>query len=147
MSSSSSARGAPSRERVASQAVSIGRAQSRPQSKSMFAGYGDDSALRVDGSSHASSSSVGGGGGGGAVMRRRRPSHPWLDYPPEFERKCAVVFGAVARALNPANLLAPLPPALKYSLTRNFGFVTKTFTQFFDPEGVKSVQESIGLGK
>ena len=38
-----------------------------------------------------------------------------------------------------------LPPAVRFSLSRNFGFVTKTFTQFFDKDGVSSVQESIGL--
>lgn len=52
---------------------------------------------------------------------------------------------AVMRA--PALLLSPLPPAVRFSLARNFGFVTKTFTQFFDRDGVASVQESIGLGK
>jgi len=142
-----SAQGGSSQERIASQAVGIGRSTSRPQSKSQFAGYAANADLRVDGSSSASSSGASSAAAAMQAQRRRRPSHPWLDYPPDFERKAGAVLGAAARVLNPANLLAPLPPALKYSLTRNFGFVTKTFTQFFDPEGVKSVQESIGLGK
>jgi|Transcript_1178 hypothetical protein len=142
-----SAQGGSSQERIASQAVGIGRSTSRPQSKSQFAGYAANADLRVDGSSSASSSGASSAAVAMQAQRRRRPSHPWLDYPPDFERKAGAVLGAAARVLNPANLLAPLPPALKYSLTRNFGFVTKTFTQFFDPEGVKSVQESIGLGK
>ena len=75
---------------------------------------------------------------------RRRRSHPWLDYPPDFERRVGAALGGLARA--PALLLSPLPPAVRFSLARNFGFVTKTFTQFFDKDGVQSVQESIGLG-
>jgi hypothetical protein len=35
------------------------------------------------------------------------------------------------RVLSPAVLLEPLPPALRLSLTRNFSFFTKIFTQFF----------------
>ncbi|OUS41853.1 hypothetical protein BE221DRAFT_63804, partial [Ostreococcus tauri] len=63
----------------------------------------------------------------------------------EDRRKFSRVVGAVLRA--PAILLSPLPPAVRFSLARNFGFVTKTFTQFFDKDGVSGVQESIGLGK
>ena len=54
--------------------------------------------------------------------------------------------GAVVAVMRvPGLLLSPLPPAVRFSLSRNFGFVTKTFTQFFDKDGVSSVQESIGL--
>jgi len=108
-----------------------------------FAGYAESSELAVDGASTKATNNPTAVAG----RRRRRPSHPWLDYPPDFERKFAGVASAAFRVLNPANLLAPLPPAVRYSLTRNFGFVTKTFTQFFDKDGVSSVQESIGLGK
>jgi hypothetical protein len=111
-----------------------------------FAGYAESSELAVDGASTTNNSTTT-NSTAVAGRRRRRPSHPWLDYPPDFERKFAVVASRAFRVLDPANLLAPLPPAVRYSLTRNFGFVTKTFTQFFDKDGVSSVQESIGLGK
>ena len=145
--SSSSARAGNSRERVASQRVSTGQLPGgrRPMQKkaATFAGYAESSELAVDGASTKATNNPTAVAG----RRRRRPSHPWLDYPPDFERKFAGVASAAFRVLNPANLLAPLPPAVRYSLTRNFGFVTKTFTQFFDKDGVSSVQESIGLGK
>lgn len=46
----------------------------------------------------------------------------------------------------PGKLLEPLPAELKYSLSRNFGFFTSIFTQFFDKSGVSNVQNSLGLG-
>jgi|MDSW01.1.fsa_nt_gb hypothetical protein len=51
------------------------------------------------------------------------------------------------RALDPTALLGQLPSELKYTLTRNFGFFTTIFTQFFDRDGARNVQKSIGLGK
>ena len=47
----------------------------------------------------------------------------------------------------PAKLLDPLPAELRYTLSRNFGFFTSVFTQFFDKSGVSNVQNSLGLGK
>jgi hypothetical protein len=144
--SSSSARGGNSRERVASQRVSTGGLPGgrRPAQKAAtFSGYAESSELAVGGGGASSKPTTHNAGAG----RRRRPNHPWLDYPPDFERKFGAVASTAFRVLNPANLLAPFPPAVRYSLTRNFGFVTKTFTQFFDKDGVQSVQESIGLGK
>lgn len=46
----------------------------------------------------------------------------------------------------PARLLDPLPAELRYTLSRNFGFFTSVFTQFFDKSGVSNVQNSLGLG-
>jgi hypothetical protein len=46
---------------------------------------------------------------------------------------------------SPLVMFDPLPPELKYTLTRNFGFFTKIFTLPFDKDGVKTVQESVGL--
>ena len=146
-SSSSSARGGNSRERVASQRVSTGGLPGgrRPAQKAAtFSGYAESSELAVGGGKATTTTTTHAGAG---RARRRRPNHPWLDYPPDFERKLGAFASAAFRVLNPGNLLAPLPPAVRYSLTRNFGFVTKTFTQFFDKDGVQSVQESIGLGK
>ena len=145
-SSSSSARGGNSRERVASQRVSTGGLPGgrRPAQKAAtFSGYAESSELAVGGGKATTTHA----GAGAGRARRRRPNHPWLDYPPDFERKLGAFASAAFRVLNPGNLLAPFPPAVRYSLTRNFGFVTKTFTQFFDKDGVQSVQESIGLGK
>lgn len=147
--SSSSARGGNSRERVASQRVSTGGLPGgrRPAQKAAtFSGYAESSELAVGGGKATTTTRAGAAAGAGRA-RRRRPNHPWLDYPPDFERKFGAFASAAFRVLNPANLLAPFPPAVRYSLTRNFGFVTKTFTQFFDKDGVQSVQESIGLGK
>ena len=150
-SSSSSARAGNSRERVASQRVSTGGLPGgrRPAQKAAtFSGYAESSELAVGGGkATATTATTHAGAAANAGRRRRRPNHPWLDYPPDFERKFGAVASAAFRVLNPANLLAPFPPAVRYSLTRNFGFVTKTFTQFFDKDGVQSVQESIGLGK
>ncbi len=103
----------------------------RPAQKT-FAGYSDNSELAVAGQRVAT-----------PATRKAKRSHPWLDYPPDFERKMAGAVVAVMRV--PGLLLSPLPPAVRFSLSRNFGFVTKTFTQFFDKDGVSSVQESIGL--
>lgn len=147
--STSSARGGNSRERVASQRVSTGGLPGgrRPAQKAAtFSGYAESSELSVGGGGASSKATTTNAAAAGRA-RRRRPNHPWLDYPPDFERKFGAAASAAFRVLNPANLLAPLPPAVRYSLTRNFGFVTKTFTQFFDKDGVQSVQESIGLGK
>lgn len=129
----SSAQGGHSRDRVASQQMSMGGAPGgrRPAQKT-FAGYSDNSELAVAGQRVAT-----------PATRKAKRSHPWLDYPPDFERKMAGAVVAVMRV--PGLLLSPLPPAVRFSLSRNFGFVTKTFTQFFDKDGVSSVQESIGL--
>jgi len=138
-----SAAGGNSRDRVASQQLSMGGApggRRRPPQKT-FAGYREGDRLATTGSGASASASA---RGAGATVGRRRRSHPWLDYPPDFERRVGAALGGLARA--PALLLSPLPPAVRFSLARNFGFVTKTFTQFFDKDGVQSVQESIGLG-
>ena len=138
-----SAAGGSSRDRVASQQLSMGGApggRRRPPQKT-FAGYREGDELATTGSGASARAAP---LGAGATTGRRRRSHPWLDYPPDFERKVGAALGGLARA--PALLLSPLPPAVRFSLARNFGFVTKTFTQFFDKDGVQSVQESIGLG-
>jgi hypothetical protein len=82
-----------------------------------------------------------------AQRKKHSRSHPWFDFPPAFEKRLLHVSTSLKKGLNPANLLIPLPPALKYSLTRNFGFVTSVFTQFTGNEGVNNVQQSIGIGK
>lgn len=74
-------------------------------------------------------------------------NHPWFDYPPAFEKRVKRMLKTSKKLLNPAIILEPLPPALKYSLTRNFGFVSSVFTQFLGNDGVSNVQESIGLSK
>ena len=133
--------GGRSQDSIASQRASVGGLPgNRPAQKraSQFSGYDEKSQLSVAGARHTAPATLG-------SARGRRQSHPWLDYPPDFERKFSRVVGAVLRA--PAILLSPLPPAVRFSLARNFGFVTKTFTQFFDKDGVSGVLESIGLGK
>jgi hypothetical protein len=135
-----SAQGGHSRDRVASQQLSVGGApggRRRPAQKT-FAGYREGDELTTTGSGGTPRAV-------GAARARRGRNHPWLDYPPDFERKVERALGALARA--PALALSPLPPAARFALARNFGFVAKTFTQFFDKDGVQSVQESIGLGK
>ena len=86
------------------------------------------------------------------VSRTRRETnmirnHPWFDYPPAFEKRVRKVINKSKQLFNPAIVFEPLPPALKYSLTRNFGFVSSVFTQFLGNDGVSNVQESIGLSK
>jgi hypothetical protein len=51
----------------------------------------------------------------------------------------------LGKVFSPLVMFDPLPPELKYTLTRNFGFFTKIFTLPFDKDGVKTVQESVGL--
>jgi len=102
-----------------------------------FEGVGDDRALTTGAASSNAHERA----------RARKQSHAWLDYPPAFEKRVRAVFDAIRKVVNPGALLTPLPPAARFALTRNFSFVAKTFTQFFDPDGVKNVQESIGLGK
>jgi len=82
-----------------------------------------------------------------AQRKKHSRNHPWFDFPPAFEKRLSQVSTTCKERMNPANLLIPLPPALKYSLTRNFGFVTSVFIQFMGNEGVNNVQQSIGIGK
>jgi hypothetical protein len=98
-----------------------------PQSKSkgQFAGYGGDAPLQTSES---------------RPMTR-------LDAPPNFKRGVARNVAFLKKTFNPTVIFDPLPPELKYTLTRNFGFFTKIFTLPFDKDGVKTVQESVGLGK
>ena len=50
--------------------------------------------------------------------------HPWLDYPPNFKRGVARNVAFLKKTFNPTVIFDPLPPELKYTLTRNFGFFT-----------------------
>ena len=115
-----------------------------PQSKSkgQFAGYGGDAPLQTS-ESRPMTRLVGGPGG----RPPEPPLHPWLDYPPNFKRGVARNVAFLKKTFNPTVIFDPLPPELKYTLTRNFGFFTKIFTLPFDKDGVKTVQESVGLGK
>jgi hypothetical protein len=70
-----------------------------------------------------------------------------FDFPPAFEKRISAIVLSCKKSLNPSNILLPLPSALKYSLKRNFGFITTVFTQFMGNEGVNNVQQSIGLVK
>ena len=88
----SSAQGGSSRDRVASQQMSMGGAPGgrRPAQKT-FAGYSDNSELAVAGQRVAT-----------PATRKAKRSHPWLDYPPDFERKMA---GAVVAVISVRGLL------------------------------------------
>jgi hypothetical protein len=49
---------------------------------------------------------------------------------------------------SPQALFEPLPPALRMTLTRNFSFFTRIFTQFVDPHQQKEVRQAIpGLAR
>jgi len=69
--------------------------------------------------------------------RQKAPSNKAFQLPPAFEAGLQRQLAFLKRALNPAVLLEPLPPALRLSLSRNFGFVTKIFTQFVNPHQQK----------
>ena len=73
------------------------------------------------------------------------PLHPWFEYPPSFKQSTASVFAKAKNSLGPSILLRPLPAELKFAISRNLGFVTKIFTQFFDRDGAENVKQSIGL--
>lgn len=52
------------------------------------------------------------------------------------------------RAFSVEALFEPLPGPLKTSLSRNFGFFKRIFTQFTDPNEKKNIAKSIpGVGK
>ena len=52
------------------------------------------------------------------------------------------------RMFSPEALFEPLPPALRMTLSRNFAFFTRIFTQFVDPHQQKEVRQAIpGLAK
>jgi hypothetical protein len=52
------------------------------------------------------------------------------------------------RAFSVEALFEPLPGPLKTSLSRNFGFLTRIFTQFTDPNEKKNIVGSLpGMGK
>eukprot|EP00899_Mesostigma_viride_P008296 jgi/Mesvir1/17468/Mv08744-RA.1 len=63
------------------------------------------------------------------------------------ENPLAVAFGRnfefIKRVFSPEAIFEPLPPALKHSLSRNFSFLTRIFTQFVDPNQAKAARESI----
>ncbi|KAG2376437.1 uncharacterized protein HKW66_Vig0154090 [Vigna angularis] len=44
-------------------------------------------------------------------------------------------------------VVKPLPPVMAYNVSRNLGFFTRIFTQFFDPEGIANAQKSLGIGQ
>jgi len=49
----------------------------------------------------------------------------------------------IKRTFSPDTFFSQLPPAVGQSLSRNFSFFTRIFTQFFDPKGTAEVRESI----
>ena len=52
------------------------------------------------------------------------------------------------RVFSPQALFEPLPPALRMTLSRNFSFFTRIFTQFIDPHQQKEVRQAIpGLAR
>jgi hypothetical protein len=110
------------------------------KSKSGFNGYGGDSPLQTTEAKQTTSVRAGPGG-----KRPTEPVHPWLDYPPNFKRGIAQKAAFAGKVFSPLVMFDPLPAELKYTLTRNFGFFTKIFTLPFDKDGVKTVQESVGL--
>lgn len=81
----------------------------------------------------------------GKEMKRTRSI---LEFPPVFEQAVGRNVEFLKRAFSPQTLFDPLPGPLKYSLNRNFGFLTRIFTQIVDPNQQKQVRESIpGLAK
>jgi len=132
------------------QALAMGSGSRRPKSKSQeagFAGYAGDAPLTSSGEQVQSSA----GRFDAANLKRSKHNktkpgnHPWLDYPPNFTRGVAQQVAFFKKTFSPTVLFEPLPPEVKYTLTHNFGFFTSIFTQFFDKDGVKGVQQSVGL--
>jgi hypothetical protein len=68
---------------------------------------------------------------------------------PPLSALCArVATQFMKRAFSVEALLEPLPGPLKTSLSRNFGFFKRIFTQFTDPNEKKNIAKSIpGAGK
>ena len=51
------------------------------------------------------------------------------------------------RVFSPQALFEPLPTPLRLSLERNFGFLTRVFTQFVDPSETRKIKQSLpGIG-
>ena len=110
------------------------------KSKGQFNGYGGDAPLQTSVAKQSTTVRAGANG-----KRPAPPLHPWLDYPPNFKRDLKQKSAFLGKVFSPLVMFDPLPPELKYTLTRNFGFFTKIFTLPFDKDGVKTVQESVGL--
>lgn len=49
----------------------------------------------------------------------------------------------IKRTFSPDTFFSQLPAPLAQSMSRNFGFFTRTFTQFFDPKQTAEIRESI----
>lgn len=72
-------------------------------------------------------------------------AHPWFDYPPRFENGVEKATAKLKDTLAPTGMLRVVPAELRYTLTRNFGFFARVFTQFFERDGADNVKQSIGL--
>lgn len=113
-----------------------------PKSKrvNQFNGFGGDKPLNAPASRQNATFST-------SAERQHRGSdaHPWLHYPPRFESSVEKITVKLKDTLAPTGVLRALPAELRYSLTRNFGFFTRVFTQFFERDGADNVKQSIGL--
>mmetsp|Transcript_35585 Transcript_35585/g.87543 ORF Transcript_35585/g.87543 Transcript_35585/m.87543 type:complete len:148 (+) Transcript_35585:359-802(+) len=124
----------------------VGMGKSEPagkQKQGQFGGYGGDAPLQTSEPARAAAPHNHKGKG----PPQGPPLHPWLEYPPNFEKGVARQVVFVKKTFSPTVLFEPLPAELKYTLTRNFGFFTSIFTQFFDADGVGNVKQAVGLGK
>ncbi|GAV59966.1 hypothetical protein CFOL_v3_03497 [Cephalotus follicularis] len=70
-----------------------------------------------------------------------------LQIDPELRYSFHRNFQFLQRVFSIDTIVKPLPPAMAYNASRNLGFFTRIFTQFFDPEGIANAQKSLGLGQ
>ena len=114
--------------------------KSKRVDQNQFNGYGGDEPLKAPESRQNSRSPS-----STELSRRSIHAHPWLDYPPRFENGVEKATAKLKDTLAPTGMLRVVPAELRYTLTRNFGFFARVFTQFFERDGADNVKQSIGL--
>ena len=77
-------------------------------------------------------------------MRSGKQANELFQLPPIVTEQFGRTAQFAKRVFSAETLLDPLPAPLKTALSRNFGFFTRIFTQFTDPEGKKQIGKSFG---
>ncbi|BAT99691.1 uncharacterized protein LOC124827820 [Vigna umbellata] len=70
-----------------------------------------------------------------------------IEIDPELRYSFQRNFQFLQRVFSIDTVVKPLPPVMAYNVSRNLGFFTRIFTQFFDPEGIANAQKSLGIGQ
>ncbi|BBN14726.1 hypothetical protein MPTK1_6g13950 [Marchantia polymorpha subsp. ruderalis] len=83
----------------------------------------------------------------GTGLRNDPEKDSMFELDPQLKMAFQRNFQFIRRVFSFDTLFKPLPRPIANTLAHNFGFLTRIFTQFFDPRGIQNVQRSIGLGQ